>query len=61
MNNDILNCKKHNLLSFIELDKNKALASIKENLLTLEEVIEDESFTETVKEEFSYLKEYLTF
>lgn len=45
-----------NLLSFIELDKNKALASIKENLLTLEEVIEDESFTETVKEEFSYLK-----
>lgn len=45
-----------NLLSFIELDKNKTLTAIKEDLLTIEEVIEDDCFNQTVSKEDSYLK-----
>lgn len=45
-----------NMLSFIGLDKNKTLATMKDNLLTLPEIIEDECFRQTVSKEDYYLE-----
>lgn len=44
-----------NLLSFIDFDKEKTLTTMKDNLLTLPEVIEDECFVQNSSTEDSYL------
>lgn len=45
-----------NMFHYIGIDEEKTYSSMKNNLQTLEEIIEEESFTETVPEENSYLK-----
>ena len=45
-----------NMFHYISLDEEKTYSSMKNNLQTLEEVIEEESFNESVSEENSYLK-----